>query len=98
MPRHHVARFHAIAPTRARTAAGPASTSGRTSPVPTVSARVIPGLRYPMAAPTRFATAAITTATRGVSARLAIEVATAFDVSCSPKVTVNASASPTITH
>ena len=48
-----------------------------------------------MNAPTKFSTAAIATARRGDSARVEIDVATAFAVSWKPFVKSNASAVPT---
>lgn len=82
-PSHHVVRFHAMAPTR------PASTMTRlccatgrsTIPRPTVSATPVP-----RKAPSRFMTAAMTSAARGVSARVETDVAMALAASWKPLV------------
>jgi hypothetical protein len=80
MVRYHVIRFHRIAPINAANTSTspppPASTAGFTIPLAIVAATLID-----MNAPTKFSTADINTATRGFSAPVAIDVATAFAVS-----------------
>src|SRR5918999_5406981 len=86
-PKYHVARFQAIAPTSpANTIAGVIS-SASTIPEATVAAT-----SSDRNAPTKFSTAARPAATRGFSARVEIDVATALAVSWKPLVKSNASA------
>src|SRR5438034_4792931 len=87
-PSHHVARFHAIAPNRAARTVFVVTRLVSSTPLPTVFATAVV-----TNAPTRLATAAIATATRGGSARVEIEVATALAVSWKPLVKSNPSRS-----
>src|SRR5690349_22763481 len=82
-PNHHVIRFQAIAPTRAATTSHiPSTPSGwAMMPDPMVAATLLP-----KKAPKRLATAAIASATRGVSARVETEVAIALAASWKPLV------------
>ena len=82
-PFHQVSRFHPIAPTRAApTSQRPSIPSGASMiPLPTVWATLVP-----KNAPTRLATAAISSAMRGVSARVDTDVAMAFAASWNPFV------------
>ena len=82
-PFHQVSRFHPMAPTRAApTSQSPSMPSGASMiPLPTVWATLVP-----KNAPTRFATAAISRAIRGVSARVDTDVAMAFAASWNPFV------------
>src|SRR3954447_16698864 len=82
-PNHHVMRFQPVAPTRA------AATSH--SPLTPVGASMIPepivaATFPPKKAPNRLAIAAIARATRGLRARVEIEVAMAFAASWKPLV------------
>src|SRR5829696_7111894 len=89
-PKYHVARFHAIAPTR------PANTiAGVTSSASTMPFAIVAATSSEMNAPTKLRTAAMPTASRGDSARVEIDVATALAVSWNPFVKSNASAVPT---
>ena len=86
-PKYQVARFHAIAPIRpAKTIAG-VMRSASTMPLAIVAAT-----SSEMNAPAKFRTAARLTASRGDSARVEIDVATALAVSWKPFVKSNASA------
>src|SRR5918992_5048710 len=91
-PKYQVARFQAIAPTR------PAKTiAGVTSSASTIPLAIVAATSSEMNAPTKLSTAARPTATRGDSARVEIDVATAMAVSWNPFVKSNASAvAPTI--
>ena len=82
-PNHHVTRFHAIAPANpASTTTSPEIPSGGVMmPEPITSATPVPSI-----APIRFITAAMATATRGVSARVEMDVATALAASWNPFV------------
>src|SRR5690606_10281546 len=82
-PKYQVIMFQLIAPTRpAITTTRPATaSSGGVITSATVSAT-----RCPRKAPTKFITAAIARATRGVSARVETEVAIAFAASWKPLV------------
>ena len=77
-PFHQVSRFHAVAPTRADpTMIRPTMPEGGSMmPLPTVLATLVP-----MKAPKRLNTAAITSAIRGVNARVETEVAIALAAS-----------------
>ena len=83
--KYHVIRFQVIAPISAantsESPAVPARTCALTMPLAMVAATLIE-----TNAPTRFSTADIATATRGLSAPVAIEVATALAVSWNPLV------------
>src|SRR5215213_7227717 len=75
-PKYHVSRFQKIAPIRpAKTISG-VIRSASTMPLATVAATL-----SDRKAPTKFRTADRATATRGLSARVEMEVATAFAVS-----------------
>ena len=90
-PSHQVSRFQTIAPsTAASTVFGVASPESMI-PLPTVEATAVV-----TKAPARLAIAAIRTASRGESARVETEVATAFAVSWKPFVKSNASATTTV--
>ena len=82
-PSPHVIRFHEIAPmSAASTSTSPGVPLGALMmPSPTVAA-----IPVPMKAPTKLKNAAIRSATRGVSARVEIEVAMAFAASWNPLV------------
>ena len=82
-PSHQVSRFHAIAPSSAAsTMIRPARpVGGSMIPPPTVAATFVE-----ISAPTMFITAASASATRGVSARVEIEVAIALPESWNPFV------------
>src|SRR4051812_29542717 len=86
-PTHHVARFHAIAPTRPAKTTVVVTAAGSTIPEPTVAATF-----SEMNAPAKFSTADRATAKRGDMARVDTEVAIAFAVSWKPFVKSNASA------
>ncbi len=83
MPKYQVMRFQVIAPSRAAStttsACSPVSGASRT--LKTVLATLVP-----RNAPTKFMTAAISRATRGVSARVDTDVAIAFAASWKPLV------------
>ena len=87
-------RFHVIAPIRAASTSSspspPASTVGLTIPLAIVAATLIE-----MKAPAKLSTADRITATFGLSAPVAIDVAIAFAVSWKPLVKSNASAAMT---
>src|SRR5439155_22742983 len=80
-PRHHVRRFHAIAPSSAASTVFSVARPVSMIPLPTVFATAVV-----TKAPARFATAATKTAARGQSARDAPEVAPALAVSWNPFV------------
>jgi hypothetical protein len=82
-PNHQVMRFQTIAPiSAASTTSSPLSPWGATMmPEPTVSATPVP-----RNAPTRFIDAAMSSAARGVSARVDTDVAIAFAASWNPLV------------
>src|SRR5919202_1819406 len=80
-PSHQVRRFQAIAPARAATSVCCVARFASMSPLATFFATAVV-----TNAPARFATAAISTATRGVTARVPTEVAIAFAVSWKPFV------------
>src|SRR6185312_12534101 len=86
-PAHHVARFHAIAPTRPAKTTVVVTAPESTMPDPTVAATL-----SEMNAPAKLRTADIATANRGDIARVDTEVAIAFAVSWNPFVKSNASA------
>src|SRR3954447_12959047 len=86
-PSHHVAMFHAIAPTRPANTTGVVIAPASTIPEPTVAATF-----NEMKAPAKFSTADSATAKRGDMARVETEVAIAFAVSWKPFVKSNASA------
>src|SRR5215204_269226 len=90
---YHVMRFQAIAPIRpAKTIAG-VMRSASTMPLAIVAAT-----SSERNAPAKLRTAASPTASRGDSARVEIDVATAFAVSWNPLVKSNASAVATTIH
>ena len=82
-PNHQVSRFQPMAPSSAAAQiARPVEPDGGSMiPLPTVSATF-----WPAKAPTKFATAAMPSATRGVSARVEMDVAIAFAESWKPLV------------
>jgi len=82
-PFHHVMRFHVIAPmSPAKTTTMPATPSGGVMmPLPMVVATLVP-----RSAPTRFMTAAMIRAARGVRARVETDVAMALAASWKPLV------------
>ncbi|GMA87551.1 hypothetical protein GCM10025868_28010 [Angustibacter aerolatus] len=82
-PRHQVRRFQPMAPTSAAAQmVRPREPVGASMmPLPTVAATP-----WPKNAPARFAAAAMASATRGVSARVEIDVAIAFAESWKPLV------------
>src|SRR3954471_2285735 len=86
-PAHHVARFHAIAPTSPQKTTVVVTAPASTMPDPTVAATF-----SEMNAPAKFSTADRATAKRGDIARVDTEVAIAFAVSWKPFVKSNASA------
>src|SRR3954454_23049367 len=86
-PSHHVAMFHAIAPTRPANTTVVVIAPASTIPEPTVAATL-----SEMKAPAKFSTADSATAKRGDMARVETEVAMAFAVSWKPFVKSNASA------
>src|ERR671931_2454973 len=83
-PNHHVRRFHAIAPKSAASTVCCVARFASMRPLATFFATAVV-----TKAPARFATAAISTATRGVTARVPTEVAIAFAVSWKPFVKSN---------
>src|ERR687885_918894 len=89
-PNHHVRRFHAIAPARAASSVCCVARFASISPLATFFATAVV-----TKAPARLATAAMSTATRGVTARVPTEVAIAFAVSWKPFVKSNPSATTT---
>src|ERR671936_828966 len=91
-PNHHVSRFHAIAPSSAARTVCIVARFASINPFATFFATAVV-----TNAPARFATAAINTAIRGVSARVPTEVATAFAVSWKPFVKSKPSAIATTT-
>src|ERR687888_86657 len=80
-PNHHVRRFQAIAPTRAAISVCCVARFASMRPLATFFATAVV-----TKAPARLATAAISTAARGVTARVPTEVAIAFAVSWKPFV------------
>src|ERR671934_2394937 len=80
-PNHHVSRFHAIAPSSAATTVCCVARLPSMMPLATFFATAVV-----TKAPARFATAAISTAIRGVTARVPTDVAIAFAVSWNPFV------------
>ena len=84
-------RFHTIAPITAASTVFSVARLVSMIPCPTVFATAVVAN-----APARFASAAIATASRGDSARVETEVATAFAVSWKPFVKSNASAKTTV--
>ena len=81
-PFHQVIRFQVIAPSRPESTTRPLGPSVvSTIPDPMVSATPVPS-----SAPTRFISAAISSAARGVRARVDTEVAIAFAASWKPLV------------
>src|ERR687887_382483 len=89
-PNHHVSRFQAIAPARAASSVCCVARFASMSPLATFFATAVV-----TNAPARLATAAMSTATRGVTARVPTEVAIAFAVSWKPFVKSNPSATTT---
>ena len=83
MPRHHVTRFQAIAPSSA-----PAQTAMPVPPIGTsmMSLPMVWATRTPTNPPRRFITAASARAIRGVSERVETEVAMALEASWKPFV------------
>src|SRR6476469_6529325 len=89
-PKYHVNRFQKIAPIN------PANTiSGVIRAALTMPLAMVAATASDRNAPTKFRAAETPTATRGLIARVEIEVATAFAVSWKPFVKSNASAVPT---
>src|SRR3954471_19907308 len=86
-PAHHVARFHAIAPTSPANTTVVVTAPASTMPDPTVAATF-----SEMNAPAKFRIADKATAKRGDIARVDTDVAIAFAVSWKPFVKSNASA------
>src|SRR4051794_25474646 len=86
-PAHHVARFHAIAPTRPANTTVVVIAPGSTMPEPMVAATF-----SEMNAPAKFRTDESATAKRGDIARVETDVAIALAVSWKPFVKSNASA------
>ena len=78
---HQVSRFQTIAPTSPPSSTGLVTASTSTMPLATVAATWVE-----TSAPTRFSTAAAASATFGGTARVEIEVATAFAASWKPFV------------
>ncbi len=91
-PSHHVRRFQTIAPMSAASTVFSFARPVSIIPLPTVFATAVV-----TNAPARFATAATATASRGESARVEIDVATAFAVSWNPFVKSKPSATMTTT-
>ena len=89
-PRYQVARFQVIAPIRPAKTIVVVIRSASTMPLATVAAT-----SSEMKAPTKLRIDAMVTATRGASARVEMDVATAFAVSWKPFVKSKASAVPT---
>src|SRR3954447_4190309 len=89
-PKYQVSRFQKIAPM------SPANTiSGVTRSACTMPVAMVAATASDRNAPTKLSVAAMPTATRGLIARVEIDVATAFAVSWKPFVKSNASAVPT---
>src|SRR4026209_2488656 len=86
-PNHQVRRFQAIAPSNTATIVRVVIRSDETMSFPTVVATAVV-----TNAPARFATDATSTASRGVSARVETDVATALAVSWKPFVKSKTSA------
>ena len=86
-PNHQVPRFQTIAPTNP-----PNTTVGVIASALTIPSATVAATLSEMNAPTKFRIAAIVTATRGLSAPVAIVVAIAFAVSWKPFVKSNPSA------
>src|SRR5512146_1904504 len=91
-PSHQVIRFQVIAPSNAARSVWFVTWPRSMMPFPTVFAAAVV-----TKAPARFATAAIRTASRGDSARVETDVATAFAVSWKPFVKSNARATTIVT-
>src|SRR5919204_147368 len=91
-PNHHVRRFQAMAPASAASSVCCVARFASMSPLATFFATAVV-----TNAPARLATAAISTATRGVTARVPTEVAIAFAVSWNPFVKSKPSATTTTT-
>src|SRR5919197_510355 len=89
-PNHQVSRFQAIAPSSAANTVCCVARFASIRPFATFFATAVV-----TKAPARLATAAISTATRGVTARVPTEVAIAFAVSWKPFVKSNPSATTT---
>src|SRR6476661_6202666 len=89
-PKYHVSRFQKIAPINPANTISVVISSELTMPLATVAATA-----SDRNAPTKFSAADTPTATRGLIARVEIEVATALAVSWKPLVKSNASAVPT---
>ena len=93
-PSRQVIRFQTIAPTRAqRTRTRPRCADA--SVMSTMSCAIVCATAVPSSAPTRLKHAAISSATRGVRARVETEVAIAFAASWNPLVKSNPSAMTT---
>ncbi len=90
MPRYQVMRFQVIAPTSPASTTSSVITSASTMPFATVAAT-----SSETNAPAKLRTAAIATATRGVSARVETVVAIEFAVSWNPFVKSKNSATAT---
>src|ERR671935_2228829 len=91
-PNHHVSRFQAIAPASAAISVCCVARFASMRPLATFFATAVV-----TKGPARFATAATSTATRGVTARVPTEVAIAFAVSWKPLVKSKPSATTTTT-
>src|SRR5919204_2572404 len=91
-PNHQVSRFHAIAPSSAASTVCCVARLPSMIPLATFFATAVV-----TKAPARFATAAMSTAIRGVTARVPTDVATAFAVSWKPFVKSKPSATTTTT-
>ncbi len=91
-PSHQVSRFQTIAPRTAASTVFGVARPVSMMPLPTVFATAVV-----TNAPARFAMAAISTASRGESARVETDVATALAVSWKPFVKSNASATTIVT-
>src|SRR2546421_708537 len=89
-PNHHVSRFQAMAPKSAASRVWSVARLASIRPFATFFATAVV-----TKAPARFATAATSTAVRGVTARVPTEVAIAFAVSWKPFVKSNPSATAT---
>src|SRR4051794_18743549 len=92
-PKYQVSRFQKIAPINPAKTTSRVTSAGLTMPLAIVAATC-----SDRKAPTKLSAAAIVTATRGASARVEIDVATALAVSWNPFVKSNASAVPTTIH
>src|SRR5437588_2341176 len=97
-PARQVMRFQTMAPaSAAMIIVRPTPPGGLTSP-PIVSATFVWSTWVATMAPARLSTADIATATRGVNARVLIDVATALAVSWKPLVKSKPSATATVIH